>query len=284
MRDDFACFILTNGRPDNVLTVHSLEYAGYTGKWYLVLDTDDPTADRYRARYGADRVLTFEKEDHPPFDLGDNGGTKRVIIYARNATDALARQLGLSCYLQLDDDYTFFGHRYQIDDGPLLGKQARYLDDVFDAFLAFLDETGALTVALSQGGDHFGGAAGAVWKSGLRRKAMNSFFVRTGRPVPFVGRINEDVNTYVTLGMRGEQLWTVADFYLVQSPTQGTPGGMSGTYLDTGTYLKSFYSVMFCPSAVSVAAMGSVAPRIHHRVDWAHCVPKVLPERYRRSA
>jgi hypothetical protein len=99
-----------------------------------------------------------------------------------------------------------------------------------------------------------------------------------------VGRINEDVNTYVTLGMRGEQLWTVADFYLVQSPTQGTPGGMSGTYLDTGTYLKSFYSVMFCPSAVSVAAMGSVAPRIHHRVDWAHCVPKVLPERYRRSA
>ena len=35
------------------------------------------------------------------------------------------------------------------------------------------------------------------------RKAMNSFICSVDRPFQFVGRINEDVNTYVLLGSRG---------------------------------------------------------------------------------
>ena len=32
VRDDFAIFILTNGRPDNIFTVDTLKKVGYTGK------------------------------------------------------------------------------------------------------------------------------------------------------------------------------------------------------------------------------------------------------------
>lgn len=285
MRDDFGIFILTHGRPDHQFTLHTLTKINYTGRWWLVLDTDDETIPRYRERYGDEHILTFVKEDHPPFDLGDNGGSKGVIIYARNATERFAQELGLRYYLQLDDDYVNIRHRYQApNDGPLRNKTTRHFDDVIDAFIQFLDDTPSLTIAFAQGGDQMGGAGGAVWKAGLRRKAMNSFFVRTGRPIPFVGRINEDVNTYTTLGMRGELMWTIAEFDLVQSATQATPGGMTGAYLETGTYHKSFYSVMMCPSAVRISTMGTVAPRIHHAVNWANCVPKVLHERYRRVA
>ena len=33
---DFAVFILTHGRPDNVITFNTLKKANYTGKIYLL--------------------------------------------------------------------------------------------------------------------------------------------------------------------------------------------------------------------------------------------------------
>ena len=41
MRDDFAVFILTHGRADNVVTVKALEKGGYTGKTYFIIDDED---------------------------------------------------------------------------------------------------------------------------------------------------------------------------------------------------------------------------------------------------
>ena len=38
---EFAAFILTHGRPDNVLTYDSLKKAGYTGRIVLIIDNED---------------------------------------------------------------------------------------------------------------------------------------------------------------------------------------------------------------------------------------------------
>lgn len=60
-------------------------------------------------------------------------------------------------------------------------------------------------------------------------------------------------------------------------------GGMTDLYLDSGTYVKSFYSVMYCPSAVKVAVMGGDAEkRLHHNISWNNCAPKILRENYRK--
>ena len=47
------------------------------------------------------------------------------------------------------------------------------------AMIKFLDQTGAITVALAQGGDYIGGVDNGNFKKKLLRKAMNSFFCRT---------------------------------------------------------------------------------------------------------
>lgn len=54
-------FIITHGRPDAVHTLKSLSKAGYTGKYYLVIDDEDKTGPQYHAQYG-DKVLTFSKD------------------------------------------------------------------------------------------------------------------------------------------------------------------------------------------------------------------------------
>jgi TET-Associated Glycosyltransferase len=279
----FAVFVLTHGRPDNVITTASLRKAGYTGRVVYVIDNEDDRADEYRSTFGADNVIMFDKAAvAQTFDTADTQEDRRSIVYARNASAQIARDLGLHYFLQLDDDYTSFRYRWYEDGKAPTTFMRTTMDDVVEAMLTFLDDTGAATVALSQGGDHLSGNYREL-RLGLLRKAMNSFFCRTDRPVQFLGRINEDVNTYVTLGSRGELFLTVMSLQLDQSRTQASTGGMTDVYLTSGTYVKSFYTVMMAPSCVSVRMMRTKHRRYHHMIRWDHAVPKILSPKYRKA-
>lgn len=281
MRDDFAVFILTHGRPEKVVTLKSLQSGNYTGKWYIVIDNEDDTENEYRRLYG-DKVLQFDKlAISKTFDTADLAHDRRTIVYARNARFDLARQVGVRYFLELDDDYTSFMYRFP--DGRKLGyATCKQLDDLFSDMIDFLDASGALTVAFAQGGDFIGGIDCQNFYKGLLRKAMNTFFCDVQKPFQFVGRINEDVNTYTLLGNQGKLLFTVTDANITQLQTQSNSGGMTDVYLDSGTFLKSFYSVIFSPQAVSISQMGAKHIRIHHKVNWNACAPKILNEKWRK--
>lgn len=275
----FAAFILSHGRPDNVVTLRTLGKAGYTGRTYIVVDNEDDTADEYRAKCGAENVIQFDKRAiAETFDTADTQPDRRTIVYARNACFGIARDLGLDYFLELDDDYTSFLYRYA-EGQTKFSTMMRSMDAVVEAMLDMLDGTGAKTVAWSQGGDHGSGV-----RHGLLRKAMNSFFCRTDCPFVFVGRINEDVNTYVLAGSRGGLFLTVTGLQLNQAQTQQADGGMSEVYRDSGTYLKSFYTVMMAPSCVTVRNQGMDHMRLHHSISWDHAVPKIISEKYRQAS
>ena len=243
----FVAFILTHGRPDRVLTYEKLRKHGYTGKIYIVCDDEDKTLPEYRKRFGD--VLVFSKSEiAKTFDEGDNFGDRRAIIYARNACFELARQIGATHFIELDDDYTYFKFRFD-DQLRWHGADVQDLDAVFDMLL-----------------DYFNSAP------------MNSFICSVDRPFQFVGRINEDVNTYVLLGSRGGVFLSILQIGLDQLETQSNSGGMTELYLDAGTYVKSFYTVMYCPSCVVVSAMGTAHRRLHHHIKWRYAVPKILRE------
>ena len=61
-----------------------------------------------------------------------------------------------------------------------------------------------------------------------------------------------------------------------QKDTQSNAGGLTDIYLEVGTYVKSFYSVMAAPSCVKVSVMGDTSSRIHHAVTWKNAVPKII--------
>ena len=282
MRDDFCVFILTHGRADNVITVKTLKDQGYTGKVYIVIDDEDEQEEEYRKRYG-DKVLQFNKKDvAKTFDPMDTSDDRRTIVYARNVCFDLARQTGHRYFLELDDDYVMFEHRW-IEGEKLLTKTLSNLDDVFESMIDFLIDTGADTVAFAQGGDFIGGKNGGNYKKKILRKAMNTFFCDAEKPFKFIGRINEDVNTYTRLGSVGWLALTITDVDIVQKQTQNNKGGMTDVYNESGTYLKSMYSVIGMPSAVKIADMGASHKRIHHNINWNLCVPKIMNERYKKS-
>jgi hypothetical protein len=279
---DFAAFILTNGRPDRVVTYGSLRNQGYTGPIYLLVDDLDKTRAQYVEKYG-DEVVVFDKKAiAATFDQADNFNDMRAIIYARNASFEVAKKLGVKRFIQLDDDYTNFGWRFdkRLDYGP---RTVRNLDGAFSALLDFFEGSGIHSLAIAQGGDFIGGGDNPLAeKVTAVRKCMNSFICSTERPFQFVGRINEDVNTYTHLASKGLLFLTTNQMSLTQKQTQTNAGGMTELYLDSGTYVKSFYTLLFQPSSVTVKPMAG-AGRLHHSVSWRHTVPKILPHSCRKE-
>nr|DAM20894.1 MAG TPA: hypothetical protein [Caudoviricetes sp.] len=285
MRDDFAVFILTHGRAEKVVTAETLKRQKYSGKVYFIIDNEDDTADLYREKFGAENVIMFDKAAAVArADTMDNICEHRAILYARNESFRIAQKLGLKYFLMLDDDYTDILVRWP-EGKKLKGKSltGERLDGLFEAMLDFLDASGAAMVALAQGGDMIGGVHGGGYKMGLKRKCMNSMFCRADTPVEFRGTMNEDVTTYTTLGSRGILFFTFMRCQVTQIQTQSLSGGMTEAYKESGTYTKSFYSVMSMPSCIKVGEMGGSHRRIHHSINWDCCVPKILNEKYRKE-
>lgn len=283
MKYNFACFILSHGRANNVQTVGTLKRCGYTGDIYIIIDDEDDQAADYYKRYGEDRVIMFEKSKAMRHsDSMDNFKKHNIVLYARNQCHRIAKELGIDYFLELDDDYSSFDFRFP-KDGKLKAKKCMTLDRLFDDMIDFLIQSDAMVVALSQGGDYMGGAEGRYYWKGLARKAMNSFFCRTDRPFKFLGSINEDTNMYITYGMQGEKVFSVTSAAIVQKETQQNAGGLTDIYLDVGTYVKSFYSVMCEPSCAVVAMMGVSHRRMHHKINWTYCTPMILSDKYRKT-
>lgn len=282
----FVVFILSHGRAGNVKTLKTLKKAGYTGKTIIVIDNEDELEEDYKRIYGENNVVVFDKLDiSRRYDTMDNFDERRTIFYARNACFEIAEKLGYEYFLELDDDYNSFEYRL-VENERLVVRPVKNIEALFDEMLDFLDVSGAVTVAFAQGGDLIGGKDNARFKAKIIRKAMNSFFCRTDRKFEFIGRVNEDVNTYCLMGTQGKLLLTYTDVALTQTQTQGQKGGMSEQYLDSGTYLKSFYTTMCCPSCVTIGMMGGSknGMRLHHMIHWNNCTPKILSEKYKKQS
>lgn len=283
-KKDFVVFILTHGRVDNQYTYRSLCEQGYTGRCVFILDNEDGQVEEYKRRYGEENCYVFDKLAMSKRIDEVFRGDRRVIVYARNACFDAARDLGYKYFMELDDDYTSFVWRFDAECAynPKTPK-IKSLDTVFESMLRYYVNTPLTSLAMAQGGDFIGGSSNQMLQSiGTKRKAMNSFICSVDRPFEFKGRINEDVNAYTQLTSVGKIFLTIVQCNLQQKITQSNSGGMTDVYRDSGTYVKSFSSVIVFPSGVKVTMLNSRHKRIHHNVYWENTAPKILQEKWRK--
>jgi len=279
---DFAVFILTHGRANTMVTYRALLKAGYTGKVYFIIDNEDKTAEDYINKYGKSNVIIFDKlKESKTTDSGDNFNNRKAIVYARNACFEIAKNLGVKYFLQLDDDYTDFRYKFNAK-GEYGNWPIKNIDNILDILLDFYKKIPAKSIAMAQGGDFIGGGESSMSILKLRRKCMNTFLCSTERPFKYCGTMNEDVTTYTKLGSNGFLFFTLTNVAINQLATQSVTGGMTEVYKEGGTYIKSFYSIMYHPSSITVKLMGTEHKRLHHSVKWVNTVPLILNEKYKK--
>ena len=124
-------------------------------------------------------------------------------------------------------------------------------------------------------------------KGTFSRKCMNSFVCRTATPIDFKGTMNEDVAAYTANGQTGVLMLTCNQVSIRMNATQSTDGGMSEYYRETGTYVKTAYSIITSPSCVVVGYLedhsGHGGGRVHHNVISRNAYVKILPEEARND-
>jgi len=283
MENNFCIFIISNGRPDNVITYKTLKNSGCKLPLYIVIDNTDDSKNKYVSNFGESTIIIFDKLYYSKLiDNFDNFGNLRSTTHARNACFDIAEQLGYQYFLVLDDDYTKIDFRInsKLDMPTNFFKCKKNIDTIFLLTLDFFKNTKCTSICFSQGGDWFGGKQ--FFNKKPKRKAMNSFFCDTKRRFWFISRLNEDVNTYMTLGNIGNVFLSIPFISITQNPTQLSTGGMSAAYLEGGTYIKSFYTVMCRPDCTHISIMGLANVRLHHSIKWEYAVPYIISEKYKK--
>jgi hypothetical protein len=285
---NFCVFIISHGRAENQITLRTLERSGYTGPCFIVIDNEDSQKDKYVVLYGIEKVVVFDKKHYAKLvDNCDNFNNRRTTTHARNACFDIAKQKGKEWFLVLDDDYTAFSYAIVKNGQEKRNVIKMKIDSFFHAAIEFLETDERIaSVCYMQGGDIIGGLIGSRIFDTFpfyKRKAMNSFFCKTSRRFWFFSRLNEDVNTYLLAGAKGTFFFTLPILQLNQKQTQKNAGGMTDAYLASGTYVKSFYTVMIVPSCCKVEYAASMS-RLHHRINWNNAVPRILDEAHKKTA
>lgn len=276
---------MVHGRPQNNWTIETLKNCGYTGEIFLVGDDQDATISDYKKKYG-NKLIVFNKEEARKLvDAGDNSGDLRSTLYSSSKIHEIAKEMGLDYFFIMCDDYTNIRYRFTDQDEYVTNKYVGNLNALFSAMITFMDNAKQITcLALAQAGDFIGGTGSAIAQDmTLRRKAMNTFLCSTSRPFKFMGRMNEDVTTYINLGSKGLLFYTTPQIAIDQKATQSEEGGLTELYQAYGTYVKSFFSVMYNPSSIKISMMGTSNARIHHKILWKYAVPKLLSPELKKS-
>lgn len=277
MSSRYGTFILSYDRPKRQHTLRLLRRFRWPYPIRIVVSSDDPQLDKYRELYG-NLVVTFDRAS-VSCDYCDNRPPSGVLA-ARNVAWDLAVALGWTHFLVLDDDYTHFSKRKICDPRSSWAKRGAlggFLDvtSTFDvarlceAMWRWLDICPQLLcVSFTQSGDMC---------QYLKRKVMQTFFLRTDRRFEFIARMNDDVTTYFDLGIRGGIVMQIPIFGIRQCGTQSQPGGLTDLYRQYGTYIKSLYTLLRWPAHAVVSRVHTVG-RIHH---WIR--PDVYPKIIRIS-
>lgn len=275
--DKFVVIVLCHCRPNDTMTPRVLRSCKYTGDIILLLDDEDETIDQYRKNYPEFKIETYSKDEYMKWvDSMDNLGDKRCAVYARNACFDIAEKYGYKYFCQMDDDYVSVPYRYIIGE-TLYRSNDVDLNEVFKAHLEFMETSENIgSIAFAEPGDFVGGVHSHLNKTMYINKCMGSWICFTNRRIYFQGTMNDDVNTYSLGGSRGRLFYTFNFIMIDTPPTQSIKGGMTDIYMGQGTYTKTFYTIMCCPSFVKVDMFGDRYYRIHHKFTWDNAVPKLI--------
>lgn len=284
MRDDFAVFICTHGRPDKQYTYNALRKCGYTGRIYLVLDNTDHTIQEYLDIFGVEHVLVFDKNHYincSDYDNNDNVLHAKCIVYAKRAVEDIAKSMNFRHFVIADDDIVNFVIRHPIGD-KLATIQITDLDTVLNSYRCLLVNNVAAVgfgIALS----YFKGVDSFTYQNLCKRILPYQFVIRSSAiRVNWKSWMCEDDITELQSSSVGN-IWLSIPYVAQQIKPIGNiknSSGMAEQYKNFDTYTLKFNIIKVCPRK-TVIKYNKGKYSLLKQVD--NCFPKIISERFRHG-
>ncbi len=282
MTKKFAVFILTHGRPHNQLTVKSLQSVGYTGEWYLVLDDQDLTYREYLDEWGEDRIIVFNKARFiQSTDTGLHTPVQKFAVFARNAIEYIAKELGYKTFMMLDDDITKFRVRLPEGDSLKSFQLTTQFDSIIENSVNYVLNCDIACLGLGFCNLYIGGVANFNKENPRQRLCAEAFIRNTSHPIDWRLNMVEDLITSIDAAISGEVWFQFLPIQCEIKMSEGeVDGGNSDVYRQLGMYKISFMPVIAHPSSNAVkfgkkSWISTTAPD--------KCIPKIISSRYRKE-
>ena len=282
MRDDFAIFICTHGRPNKQLTYNTLKQCGYTGKIYLVLDDTDNTIQQYIENYGTEQLIVFDKNHYiNSCDTGSNKPVYKCILYAKDAVEDIARDMHLKSFILADDDILKLRFR-TIRDSKLYSTDLNDLNAVLDSYIEYLLNANIATLGFGNSYIYIGGVGGLNPDSLSNRRFTYNFILRNTRyDVNWYSEMNEDSITPILSAQKG-QVWLQLPFvqFDMKECQAGADGGMSDVYANMDKFKQYAHFLLYTPSNVRLIERFGKST---HTFDRVKTFPKIISNVWRKQ-
>lgn len=244
---DFAIFILTHGRPDNQKTASALYKSGYTGKIYYVVDDEDRTLPQYEIIYGED-VIVFNKENYvQKTDTAEIHPNRNFAVFARNAIEDIAREMGYEYFGMFDDDILKFRYRWE-EENKLRSLNVHNMDKVIEYTLDFMEDCNIATMSFGINTNFMPKIELQDFTDSKYRMCFNSYIRNAKFKVDWKLNMWEDVITSVLSNKYG-QLWLQSPSIQMDMTAIGKEniGGNSEAYRNVKLLHQLFYTQIACP-------------------------------------
>lgn len=244
----YAVFILSHGRPHYQLTLDTLIRCGYSGDWYIVVDNLDKTVQEYKDLYG-EHILVFDKLEYVRrTECGLAEPKINFAVFARNAIEDLAVQLGYQYFIMMDDDLTKFRYRYD-DDGHFRSLTITdNLDEVFNSYVEYLHTANVACLCFGVHNNYMRGTDMLYIESPRLRLCFTVYFRNTSFKVDWLLNMCEDRITSIAHGRDGQVWLQLLQVQVDTVPIGGeVEGGNSEVYRSVDKFQQTFFPVVIFP-------------------------------------
>ncbi len=139
MRDDFAVFITSYKKSNNIITITSLLNAGYTGDWYVIVEDNDPELEEYKKKIPKEKLLLYNKKEQSKYyDSCDNFHILNTNLNSLSVVFYFAKKLGYKYFYIAEDDFEGYYYKKRIKN-KVLFKPLKNIDDIFEMSIDFMN-------------------------------------------------------------------------------------------------------------------------------------------------
>ena len=214
----------------------------------MLLDDEDDTYSQYIKNYSDDIIRVFNKQCYiDKSDTGTNIEQRKCILYAKNAADDIAKEMGLSAYAVADDDILKFRHRWECDES-IRSINVMNMDKVISAYTEFMISGNISAMSFGDVRLYMGG------KLECGRIPYNFVFRNTAIDFDWHSSMYEDTITPVINNMRGKYTIELPhiQFDMKQSDNNAS-GGMTDVYNTMSVFRRAGTTLLYHPSCVRYA-------------------------------
>lgn len=290
MRDDFAVFITSYKRANNITTINSLKKSGYTGDWYVIIEDNDPEIELYKKNVPKDKLLIYNKKEQAKYyDSCDNFHILDVHTNSISVVPYFVKLLGYKYYYMAEDDFEGFYYK------KLNGKKVEYklilnIDEIFNMCIDFLNCSDKIvsisfkhinTINSITSSEYFDNSTFSYY-------GYNGFILDVDKPVKFNGTVCEDVFIHMNSYKQGLLTFTINPiknlhvFYFDKKPKDRDNSGnnyVNSNFLNRELYF--LYVLLTFPNMVNLKIKNDTVLDFTY-MQQHKSIPKIIDERWKK--